>query len=134
MARTRPWLAVPAVTALLVALPAAAGATTVTRHQSPHYRVTASLTPTEATVGQRLTISFRVTNTTGYAHRVSIAYEIDGPNFGSGTGMSPIRLGPHTSWSTTLTQRATEPGGYTAIIRASDAAGTSHATATATAG
>jgi hypothetical protein len=130
----RPWLAVLAAIALIVALPAAAGATTVTRHQNPHYRVTASLTPTAATVGQRLTIAFAVTNTTDYAHRVSIQYEFDGPSFGQGTAMSPILLKPHTSWTTSFTHRATEAGGYKAIIKASDAAGTSHATATATAG
>jgi hypothetical protein len=132
MGRVRTVVVMVAMVALL-ALPAAAGATVVTRHQNSHYRVTASLTPTQVAVGQRLTIAFTVTNTTDYAHRVSIQYEFDGPSFGQGAAMSPILLKPHTSWSTTFTHRAPVAGGYSAIVKATDAAGTSHAKATATA-
>jgi hypothetical protein len=80
------------------------------------------------------TISFTVTNTTDHSYRVSITYEFDTPSSGEAAGSSPISLAPHTSWKVTFTRRAREAGAYKAIIRAHDALGTSHATATATAG
>jgi len=119
--------------ALLAVSASSAGATTVTRHQSPHYRVTASLLPTAVSVGGRLTVSFTVTNTTARAHTVSIDYEYDGPSSGEGSILSPIRLAPHASWTTTFRRTANTAGGYKAVIRATDRAGTSHAAATATA-
>lgn len=134
MAHRRSWLVLLAALVLIVGASAVAYATTVTRHQNPHYRVTASLTPTQASVGQRLTISFTVTNTTDHSHQVSISYEFDTPSSGEGTASSPISLAPHTSWKVTFTRRARQAGAYKAIIHAHDALGTSHATATATAG
>jgi uncharacterized protein (DUF58 family) len=133
MAHRRSWL-ILLVALMLIGSAAVAYATTVTRHQNPHYRVTAALTPTQASVGDRLTVSFTATNTTDHSHRVSISYEYDTPNSGEAAGSSPISLAPHTSWKVTFTRRAREAGAYKAIIRAHDALGTSHATATATAG
>jgi uncharacterized protein (DUF58 family) len=133
MAHRRSWL-ILLTTLVLVISTAAAYATTVTRHQNPRYRVTAALTPTQVSVGERLTISFTVTNTTDHSHRVSISYEYDAPSSGEGAASSPISLAPHTSWKVTFTRRAREAGAYKAIVRAHDALGTSHATATATAG
>jgi uncharacterized protein (DUF58 family) len=134
MAHRRSWLVLLTALILVVGASALAYATTVTRHQNPHYRVTASLTPTQASVGERLTISFIVTNTTDHSHRVSISYEFAAPSSGEGTASSPILLAPHTSWTVKFTRRAREPGAYKAVIRAHDALGTSHAAATATAG
>ncbi len=131
MAR-RSWL-IPLVALMLIGSAAVAYATTVTRHQNPRYRVTAALTPTQVSVGERLTISFTVTNTTDHSHRVSISYEYDAPSSGEGAASSPISLAPHTSWKVSFTRRAREAGAYKAIVRANDALGTSHATATATA-
>jgi uncharacterized protein (DUF58 family) len=132
--RSRNWLVLLATVIVVAGASAVAYATTVTRYQNPHYRVTASLTPTQASVGQRLTISFTVTNTTDRSHNVSISYEFDTPSSGEGTASSPIPLAPHTSWKITFTRLARQAGAYKAIIRARDALGTSHATATATAG
>jgi hypothetical protein len=134
MARWRSLLMMIVMAGMLAALAGVARATTVTRHQNPHYRVTAALTPTQATVGQRLTIAFSVTNTTDHRHQVSISYEFDGPSFGEGASSSPITLAPHTTWKLSFTRRASDAGAYKAIIRAHDALGTSRATATATAG
>jgi len=131
--RRAPLIALATI-ALGVALSTVASATTVTRHQNPHYRVTASLSPTQVAVGCRLTVSFTVTNTTDHAHTVSIEYQFKGPSFGEASGLAPFRLKPHATWTTTFTHRATEAGSYKAIIRAGDTLGTSHATATATAG
>jgi uncharacterized protein YfaS (alpha-2-macroglobulin family) len=110
-----------------------AGATTVTRHQNPHYRVTASLLPTTVAVGGRLTASFTVTNTTSRAHTVTIEYGFDGPTSGQGGGIAGLRLAPHTSWTKTFKATASDAGSYRATVRATDRLGTSHAAATATA-
>jgi hypothetical protein len=133
MAHRRSWLILLGMLVLVISA-SAAHATTATRHQNPRYRVTAALTPTQVSVGERLTISFTVTNTTDHSHRVSITYEFDTPSSGEAAGSSPISLAPHTSWKVTFARRATDAGAYKAIVRAHDALGTSHATATATAG
>jgi uncharacterized protein (DUF58 family) len=127
-------MALAVVTAAVAAFAATAGATTVTRHQNPHYRVTASLLPTSVAVGGRLTAKVSVTNTTARARMVTIEYEYDGPSSAEGAGMSPVRLAAHATWSQTFRRTASDPGGYKLIVRASDKAGTSHATATASTG
>jgi uncharacterized protein YfaS (alpha-2-macroglobulin family) len=120
--------------AMLAAFAASAGATTVTRHQNPHYRVTASLLPTTVAVGGRLTASLTVTNTTARARTVTIEYGFEGPSAGEGAGIPGLRLAAHASWTKTFHRTASEAGGYRATVRATDRAGTSHAAATATAG
>ena len=133
--KTRPtWIAALAVLAACATFASAAGATTVTRHQNPHYRVTVSLTPTQVAVGSRLTVTLTVTNTTSKTRHVSIGYGFEGPSSGEGSSMSPIALQPHTSWTTSFRRRAALAGRYSANVTAHDAAGTSHARATATAG
>jgi uncharacterized protein YfaS (alpha-2-macroglobulin family) len=119
--------------AMLAVLASPAGATTVTRHQNPHYRVTASLLPTTVAVGGRLTVSLTVTNTTSRAHTVTIEYGFEGPSSGDGGGIPGLRLAAHTSWTKTFHRTASEAGSYKATVRATDRAGTSHAAATATA-
>ncbi|HET7429526.1 MAG TPA: hypothetical protein VFJ66_08725 [Gaiellales bacterium] len=121
-----------AVSVLAVFAPSA-GATTVTRHQNPHYRVTASLLPTNVTVGGRLKVSLTVTNTTSRVRTLSIDWEYDGPSSSEGGGIAGIRLAAHASWTKTFSRTAADAGGYKAVVRATDRAGTSHAAATATA-
>jgi hypothetical protein len=121
-------------TTILAVFASSAGATTVTRHQNPHYRVTASLLPTNVAVGGRLTVSFTITNTTSRAHTVTIDYEFDAPSSGEGGGIAGTRLAAHASWTKVFKRTASEAGSYTAIVRATDGVGTSHARATATAG
>ena len=120
--------------AILAVFASTAGATTVTRHQNPRYKVTASLLPTTVAVGGQMTVSFTVTNTTSRAHTLEIDYEFDGPSSSSGGGIAGIRLAGHASWTKTFHGTASQAGAYKAVIRAKDPAGTSHATATATAG
>jgi uncharacterized protein YfaS (alpha-2-macroglobulin family) len=119
---------------MLAVFAASAGATTVTRHQNPHYRVTASLLPTTVAVGGRLTVSLTVTNTTARARTVTIEYGFEGPSSGEGGGIAGLRLAAHASWTKTFHRTASEAGRYRATVRATDRAGTSHAAATATAG
>jgi len=118
---------------MLAVVVSSAGATTATRHQNPHYRVTASLLPTTLAVGGRLTVSFIVTNTTSRARTVEIEYGLDGPSSGQGGGIAGLRLAAHSSWTKTFKVTASDAGGYRAVVRATDRAGTSHAAATATA-
>jgi uncharacterized protein YfaS (alpha-2-macroglobulin family) len=134
MARIRPIAVLVLAMLAIGGLTTSAGATTATRHQNPHYRVTASLLPTTVAVGDRLTAKVSVTNTTARAHMVAIEYEFDGPSSGEGVSMSPIRLAAHTTWSRTFRRTASEAGGYRLVIRARDALGASHAAATASAG
>lgn len=117
----------------LLALPATGSANTATRHQNPHLQVTVSLTPTKASVGDRLRLHFSVTNTGERPHSVSISYGYDSPTVSEGWGMSAITLAPHTTWSTTVHRRARAAGDYRIHLRASDRFGRSHAAATATA-
>lgn len=122
-----------AVVALAAVWAVSASATTTTRHQNPHLKVTVSLTPTKAEVGTRLTERITVTNVTGRAHRVTVSGELDGPTMGEGFSSSSFRLAAHRSRTFTISMRAKAPGHYTATGRAGDALGASHATATAVA-
>jgi hypothetical protein len=134
MTRLRMLLVITLAAAAVAAFAAGARATTVTRHQNPHYRVTASLLPTTVAVGSKLTAKVSVTNTTARARMVSIEYEFDAPSSGEGTVMPSTRLAAHATWSHTFRRTASEAGAYKLIVKAADKAGTSHATATASTG
>src|SRR4029078_6297597 len=112
-------------------LRATAAANTATRHQNPHLQVTVSLTPTKASVGDRLRLHFSVTNTGERPHSVSISSGDKRPPVSEGGGMSAITLAPHTTWSTTVHRRARAAGDYRIHLRASDRFGRSHHGATA---
>ena len=119
--------------AALLALPAAGSATTTTRQQNPHLRVTVSLTPTDATVGQRLHITCTVTNTGRRRHRIDADCGWSGDGRSVDTGVGGMVLGPHKSWTYSYTPRARQAGAYRATVSAEDRFGRSHAAATATA-
>jgi len=115
----------------LLALPATVSATTATRHQNPHLRVTVSLTPTKASVGQRLHITCTVTNTGQRQHRIEAGCDWEGDGHSVGVGVAGLVLQPHHSWTHAFTPLAAHAADYRATVSAKDRFGRSHAAATA---
>ncbi len=129
--RRRHLIAVLLLTALAaLAFAPAASAMIRTGNQNPDVLVVASISPNHADVGERVTWSIVVTNTSDSARSIRFEGDLSTPFGGAGVA-GQGRFGPHESFTFSRTLRAREGGEYQLHVWARTTAGSlrSHASA-----
>jgi hypothetical protein len=114
----------------------AAWATTHTGQQNPQLRVVASVTPTAAHAGDTLVARATVTNMTKRTLTISWGLTFETPTSGQGEETAGLRIAPGATVRQVFRRAITASspkGTYKLEVHASNRAGRSHATASATA-
>jgi uncharacterized protein (DUF58 family) len=122
---------IAALLTILVTLAFAPAASAMIRtgNQNPDVLVVASISPNHADVGERVTWSIVVTNTSDSARTIRFEGDLTTPFSAAGVG-GQGRFGPHESFTFSRTLRAREGGEYLLHVWARTASGTrSHASA-----